>query len=624
MTSSTLPKGFLLQGANQQYCIEKMLGQGSFGITYLAQYKTKVSGVMGAGYITAQVCIKEFFMKDFNTRDTNTGFLDKTSDISLVSKYRKAFIREAKNLAKINHSGIVNIFEIIEANNTVYIVMEYISGGSLDDFIKENGAMSESDAIPYFLQICKAVEFLHRNKMLHLDIKPKNVMLDEDGHLYLIDFGLSKQYTPNGLPETSTTIGLGTPGYAPIEQANQQDDCMRFHATIDIYALGGTLYKMLTGTTPPIATTVSNCMLEDDPIIKKNLLKFGISKNISNIVTQAMWPSSKKRIQSVSDLIALLNDQTNISKPTSNPIAQKEETIEYNVYNNISDKESYSLFKKFITSQRQRLPFVTIILCILQIGALCGFITFTYFAYLCNFDWYKVMMSISFLIFSACNVQTFRWKQNACHYLTIASILISLPFIFDGNFFDFEFCSILYLLIVGVYYLILRIRKSGESSWSLSKIPSKIVVWTTKSCFVLWLILIISPYFIGWHNGFRSNIYQHGTDCYDANLGYAWDINDYANDIATSEDYIGDRNLAEKYYEKALSVDNQISHYREETYINYILFSMKYKDIPKAISIYDDARKEYTKESIFNYIKHNTIWSESMRLECLSILKKRQ
>lgn len=218
MTSNnqqSLPHGYVLHGEKNRYVIDKVLGQGSFGITYLAKFKTIYSGSMGTGVGLLQVAIKEFFMRDMNVRDTSTGYLNNASQDSLISKYRRAFVREAHNLANLTHPGIVKVFEVIETNNTVYIVMEYIDGGSLDEYISSRGNLSEKEALPLFREICLAVDSMHQHHMLHLDIKPKNIMMDEDGHTRLIDFGLSKQYTANGEPESSTSIGLGTPRLRP-------------------------------------------------------------------------------------------------------------------------------------------------------------------------------------------------------------------------------------------------------------------------------------------------------------------------------------------------------------------------------------------------------------------------
>lgn len=304
----SLPNGYVLQGENNRYIIERVLGQGAFGITYLARYKTSIQGSIGKGSVWAQVAIKEFFMRDLNMRDGSTGYLNDSSQDSLIGRYRRAFMREARNLAGLHHDNIVNVFEVIETNNTVYIVMEYINGGNLDEHIAQSGKLSEQESIDSILKLCSAVGCMHEHKMLHLDIKPKNVMLDEDGELYLIDFGLSKQYTADGEPESSTSIGLGTPGYAPVEQSEHQDGDKKFRATIDVYALGATLFKMLTGNTPPKASQVSDSVIDGDNIIPKQLKAAGISNSLMAVVTKAMWPSSSKRYQTVKELEEVLLD----------------------------------------------------------------------------------------------------------------------------------------------------------------------------------------------------------------------------------------------------------------------------------------------------------------------------
>ena len=263
-------------------------------------------------------------MRDLNTRDGSTGYLNDASQDSLIGRYRRAFMREARNLAGLHHENIVNVFEVIETNNTVYIVMEYINGGSLDEHIAQSGKLSEHESMNSILKLCSAVSCMHEHRMLHLDIKPKNVMLDEDGQLYLIDFGLSKQYTATGEPESSTSIGLGTPGYAPVEQAEQQDVDQKFRATIDVYALGATMYKMLTGQTPPKASQVSDSVIDGDNIIPKQLKAAGISDSLTSVVTKAMWPSSSKRYQSVNEFASALS---NVSPLDYTTLKESEVTV---------------------------------------------------------------------------------------------------------------------------------------------------------------------------------------------------------------------------------------------------------------------------------------------------------
>ena len=326
----SLPRGYRLQGKENEYFIDQTLGQGAFGITYLAKYKAQIQGQMGAGTAWTWVCIKEFFMRELSSREEQTGSLHEATGNSLVSRYRKAFLREANNLARMQHPNIVNVFEVIEANNTAYIVMEYIDGGNLDDYIARKGHLSEDEAFRLFQPICDAMNYMHAQRMLHLDLKPKNVMLDEEGKPYLIDFGLSKQYTLDGEPESSTSIGLGTPGYAPSEQAEQRDGDNSFRATIDVYALGGTLYKMLTGETPPKASEILN----DDELLSTKLHEAGVNDKLIKVFEKSMMPASRKRYQSVAELMTALEwtvkayESTTASLSAGKRIpAESEETV---------------------------------------------------------------------------------------------------------------------------------------------------------------------------------------------------------------------------------------------------------------------------------------------------------
>lgn len=249
--NKALRPGTVLRGEKYVYRIDRVLGQGTFGITYLAYTKVTVEGGLGCLQTEMQVAVKEFFMGDINGREGSMVTTGGSSD--LFDKYRSKFAREAGNLARLHHAGIVNVLEMFEANDTSYYAMEYCGGGSLDALIAKRGGLPEGEALRYFGQMAAALSYMHSQRMLHLDIKPGNVMLRASGEAVLIDFGLSKQFTEKGEPESSTTIGGGTPGYAPIEQANynEEENGGKLPVTMDIYALGGTLYKMLTGKRPP-------------------------------------------------------------------------------------------------------------------------------------------------------------------------------------------------------------------------------------------------------------------------------------------------------------------------------------------------------------------------------------
>ncbi len=295
MQSTTLLPSYKLRGANYTYEILRVLGQGTFGVTYLAQMDVQVEGALGRMQGTMQVAIKEFFMRDINEREGST--VTSGSNAQLFIDYSRKFENEAKHLSQLEHSGIVNVVESFRANNTIYFVMEHLPGGSLDSLIGEKG-LPEAEAVRYARQIATALQYMHAHKMLHLDLKPGNIMLDKDGKAVLIDFGLSKQYDAQGDPESSTAVGAGTPGYAPLEQINFRDG-KDFPVTMDIYALGGTLFKMLTGQRPPVASEILN---EGFPT--GMLEQHGISARLVKVIEKAMMPIKHNRYQSVEQLMA--------------------------------------------------------------------------------------------------------------------------------------------------------------------------------------------------------------------------------------------------------------------------------------------------------------------------------
>lgn len=299
----SLQPGTQLQGNAYRYRIERTLGHGSFGITYLATGYVTVQGPLGKMETQVPVAIKEFFMQELNSRDA-TGSLDATSDGSLVQRYARKFSVEARNLSRIQHPGIVSVLDFIDANNTFYYVMEFIEGSSLDDYVCSRGGLPEEEALEGIRQIGEALAYMHTHKMLHLDLKPKNVMRKPDGSLLLIDFGLSKQYDGQGEPESSTTIGLGTPGYAPIEQADTQGG-HEFSPTLDVYALGATFFKMLTGETPPKASDIINFGL---PLEK--LRDRGISEASIAAVKKAMQFRRTDRTPTVEAFLQMLPGAT--------------------------------------------------------------------------------------------------------------------------------------------------------------------------------------------------------------------------------------------------------------------------------------------------------------------------
>ncbi len=268
-----------LQGG--KYRIERVLGQGGFGITYLAVQTS----------LNRYVAIKEFFMKDYCSRDetTRTMSAPSMSSSKLVEQYRNKFVKEAKNLARLHHQNIISVIEVFEENDTVYYVMPYLAGGSLQDYVKVNGTLSEKLAMKYIKQIANALKYMHEEEHIcHYDVKPANILLDDKGNAVLIDFGISKNYDAAGQETTTTPVGMSE-GYAPIEQYQQNVE--EFSPVSDVYALGATLYFLLHGKRPVSAAERAS----GTPL----LMRSNLSQGVKNIINASMKVSKTERAGSV-------------------------------------------------------------------------------------------------------------------------------------------------------------------------------------------------------------------------------------------------------------------------------------------------------------------------------------
>ena len=282
-----LNPGSLLQGG--KYRIEKVLGQGGFGITYLA-VQTNLKN--------RKVAVKEFFLKQHCERNSSTSHVSMgtTSSRDLVLRFKDKFIKEAETISELRNHHIITIHDVFEENGTAYYVMEYLDEGCLSDRIPADG-MAESEALTYIRQIADALSYIHQNKILHLDIKPSNILFRKADEAVLIDFGISKHYDDEeGSQTSSTPVGVSE-GYAPTEQY-EREGVSSFAASTDIYSLGATLYCLLSGHRPPKASIVLNDGLPPLPP--------SVSSPVRNAVEKAMSPRRKDRPQTVSAFLRLL------------------------------------------------------------------------------------------------------------------------------------------------------------------------------------------------------------------------------------------------------------------------------------------------------------------------------
>ena len=318
-----------LQGG--KYRIERVLGQGGFGITYRAIMRDSVSGKLGAMEIEVPVAIKEFFMKDTCLRNEGSSFVTvpSTGSKNLVEQYRKKFVKEANNLSNLNHPNIVQVIDVFQENGTDYYVMEYLEGGSLRDVVKREGKLDEKRALGYIALIGYALSYMHTDKHLcHYDVKPGNIVLDKKGTPKLIDFGISKNYDSEGNQTSSTPIGISE-GFAPLEQYKQS--VQEFSPQTDVYALGATLYYLLCGKVPPEASDVVNDGLPSLP--------YTISKSIRDAIEQAMQPRKKDRPQTMKEFLELVQGKEGTSSFTHekpNPAVPAAEAVAEEV-----DEETY-------------------------------------------------------------------------------------------------------------------------------------------------------------------------------------------------------------------------------------------------------------------------------------------
>ena len=320
-----LPNGHLLQ--NGKYKLTHVVGQGGFGITYKGVWYTEVKGPLGTVQTEVPVCIKEYFFKDYCYRDADSlaVCVHSATGKQLFDKFKEKLIKEARILSEVHHPYIVNVLEVFEEHNTAYIAMEYIDGYSLKSLLGKEGMLPEQQAIRYIRQIGEALQFVHEKSILHLDVKPSNILIDKQGNARLIDFGVSKRYDIEQ-EETSTTLLTLSKGFAAIEQYDNEG-IQQFSPCPDIYSLGATLYNLLTGKIP-----TESILRATRPLKRPRELNPAISEQTEAVILRAMQIIPADRYASIEDLLAQLPQST--FAPTSQagasapaPSTEEEETL---------------------------------------------------------------------------------------------------------------------------------------------------------------------------------------------------------------------------------------------------------------------------------------------------------
>ena len=312
-----------LQGG--KYKIERAIGEGGFSNTYVA-----INLEFNERY-----ALKEFFWKGVAERDETSSVVSvsNANNTQQFEAQREKFKKEARRLRQLNNTHIVKVYDLFEENGTAYYVMDYVDGENLSTRLKRtNEPLTETEVRSILPQVLDALKAVHAAGIWHLDLKPANIMVDKSGNVKLIDFGASKQLNAQkGGATTSTAISY-TNGYAPREQMEQNYD--KFGPWTDIYALGATLYALLTNKRPPLPTDIDDDISDD----KHVALPFPatVSEEMKSLVLKMMKTNRMQRPQSVEEVkmdstqtpqSATIQEETQILSPKPASEKNGEETI---------------------------------------------------------------------------------------------------------------------------------------------------------------------------------------------------------------------------------------------------------------------------------------------------------
>lgn len=272
------------------YRIDKVLGQGGFGITYLAHDPN----------LDQQVAIKEYLPMELAVRDGDNSVYPASS--ANGERYQwglDRFIAEARTLAKFKHPAIVRVLSVFEENNTAYMVMEYEQGESLQQVLDRRKTLSEEELIPILAPLLDGLELIHASGFIHRDIKPANIYIREDQSPVLLDFGSARQALGE---QTKSLTSIVSPGYAPFEQYYSKSD--RQGPWTDIYSLAATMYRAISGVMPMDAIDRSEAILKAERDIFVSAGEIGEGRYTPEFMAaldHALSFNEKKRPQSVAE-----------------------------------------------------------------------------------------------------------------------------------------------------------------------------------------------------------------------------------------------------------------------------------------------------------------------------------
>lgn len=344
---NTLQPGTELQ--NGKYRIERPLGAGGFGNTYV---------VLDVDF-QERFAMKEFFLKGISERrsDSTIVTVPMEENKNLFDSQKRKFEREAKFLLRLYNKHIVPVRGFFQENETAYYIMDLVEGESLSALMKRTGApMAEQEVVSIMKQLLEALREVHSKKIWHLDIKPGNIIRRPDGTIVLIDFGASKQIDrTDGLTATTTALSY-TRGYAPAEQIDQNHELIG--PWTDLFAVGATLYNLLSNNTPPNISLLGDESAYSFPPT--------VSQPMRNLIMWMMQPQIRKRPQSVYDVAEWLlknmgkggnaNINRNAIDDTVVPVTLQEKEIAQRGRQKLEDAETVVARKDTSSNVREQKP----------------------------------------------------------------------------------------------------------------------------------------------------------------------------------------------------------------------------------------------------------------------------
>ena len=286
---------------NSQYQIARMLGHGGFGITYLAW----------DNLLQRRLAIKEYMPRDFATRNSaNTTISVFAGEAGENFAYGlERFLDEARTLAKFQqHAGIVSVLNVFYANSTGYMVMEYVDGRTLKDYLTEQGPLTWDQTVHLFMPVMDALREVHKNGVMHRDISPDNIYLCNDKRVKLLDFGAAR----NALGGHSQSLSVVVkPGYAPEEQYRAKG---KQGPWTDVYSVAASMYRCVTGVVPPDALD----RLDEDELVTPSALGVQIPQKAEAALLSALAIKANERTQSIEAFQHAIWDQSNRNEPSIN------------------------------------------------------------------------------------------------------------------------------------------------------------------------------------------------------------------------------------------------------------------------------------------------------------------